>query len=348
MPSLSIVHVDTAAAFRGGQQALLTLACALRVRGHVQQIVTPADSALARRACAAGFPVSPLGSVHKLRQYVQEAQIVHTHSGRAQTLAFFATARLNALRVTTRHVAFEPRHPAVHRLKYTLTCHGVIAVSEGVRRILLSAGVPAEKITVIFNGVEPPAAAVTPGRRSAARAKYGLTDEHFVVGHLGAFTSEKGQDVAAQAASLLEQRLPGLRMVLGGEGPLRIAPTSRVLIPGFITDRDEFFAALDLFVMPSRSEGWGIAAAEALAHGVPVAASDTGGLGEIVDAGQTGWLLPPGDAEALAAAICEAASHPDRLRAMSARARERARRFSIEQTAAQTERLYRRLLDEAR
>src|SRR5262249_8780979 len=149
-------------------------------------------------------------------------------------------------------------------------------------------------------------------QRRTARLKYGLSDQHFVAGHLGAFTAEKGQDVAAQAAALLEARMPHLRMVLAGEGALRVPATERGLVPGFITERDEFFAALDLFIMPSRSEGWGIAAAEALAHGVPVAASNTGGLAEIVQAGETGWLLPPGNAEALADAVYEADSNPQR------------------------------------
>jgi 1,2-diacylglycerol 3-alpha-glucosyltransferase len=302
----------------------------LRTRGHTQTIVCPAGSALAERVRAEQFPVS--------EHCPRIAGIVHAHSGRAQNLAYWATLGWPVRRIVTRHVNFVPRHPLVHRLKYKWTCDGIIAVSDSVRRALLDAGVPADKIVTIHTGVEVPES--LPGR---ARERFGLTEDAFVVGHLGAFTAEKGQDVAAAAALILRETLPRARMVLAGEGPLKSRiPHDHVILPGFIADRAAFFAALDLFIMPSRSEAWGLAALEAMAHGVPVIASDIGGLAEIVDA-DSGWLVPPGDSAALALAIVTAASDPDRLRATGLRARERARLFSVERMAEQTEAFYRRV-----
>ena len=116
---------------------------------------------------------------------------------------------------------------------------------------------------------------------------------------MGAFTKEKGQDVAMAAAALLRESMPYARFILAGDGTLlndlrRRAPEN-VVFPGFLSDHAAFFAALDLFIMPSRSEAWGMAALEAMAHGVPVIASDVGGLPEIVEPGNGGWLVPPGD-----------------------------------------------------
>jgi glycosyltransferase involved in cell wall biosynthesis len=334
--------------FRGGQEALLLLARGLRNRGHDQRIATPADSALARSALKQGFETIPLTGPLALRRELRGYQIVHSHSGRAQNVVFLASARLPVLRVFTRHVAFEPRHPMIHRVKYSTTCDGIIAVSEAVRQGLLSSGVSAEIIEVIPNGIEIPPALPTSDERTAARGKFSCALEHFVAGHLGAFTPEKGQDVAIAAAALLRDRLPQLRMILAGEGAPPSASGEHVILPGFVKNRSEFFAALDLFVMPSRSEGWGLAAAEALAHGLPVVASATGGLPEIVEAGETGWLVPPGDPHALASTIVEAASQPARIREMGIRARERSRRFSSAQTAELTEAFYTRLLQEKR
>ncbi|MGH9594388.1 MAG: glycosyltransferase family 4 protein [Bryobacteraceae bacterium] len=324
---LSIVHIDTARDWRGGQEALLTLARGLRSRGHTQTIVCPSGSALAERAAAEQLPVS--------EQCPRIAGILHAHSGRAQNLAYWATLGWPVRRVVTRHVAFAPRHPLVHRLKYKWTCDGIIAVSDSVRRTLLDAGVPSDKIVTIHTGVEVPESLPRP-----ARAQFGLGENDFVVGHLGAFTAEKGQDVAAAAATMLRETLPRARVVLAGEGPLKSQiADENVILPGFITDHAEFFAALDLFIMPSRSEAWGLAALEAMAHGVPVIASEIGGLAEIVDA-ESGWLVPPGDPAALARAILSVASNPERLRAAGLKARDRARLFSVEQMVQQTEDFY--------
>ncbi len=168
-----------------------------------------------------------------------------------------------------------------------------------------------------------------------------------MAGHLGAFTQEKGQDVAAEALRLLRERMPRLRMILAGDGAARaeLEASSGLTLPGHIEDASQLLAALDVFVMPSRSEGWGLAALEAMAAGLPVIASNTGGLAEIVDAGETGWLVPPGDARALAEAIENAAADRERLREMGLLARERARRFSVEETARRTEEFYLRILD---
>ncbi|HEY6343984.1 MAG TPA: glycosyltransferase family 4 protein [Bryobacteraceae bacterium] len=347
---LSIVHVDSGRAFRGGQQALLTLARGLRARGHAQRIVAPPGSALIQRAREEGFDAMAAGNILALRRSLRGFPIVHAHSGRAQTLAYLASLGLPATRVVTRHVAFEPRWPRIHALKYSATCDGIIAVSKAVRKVLVEAGVPEEKIAVIPGGVDLPREIATPEQRCAARRKYNLAASDFVVGHLGAFSHEKGQDVAIAAAAILRDRLPSLRMILAGEGsPPAPAPRgagisvpggATVLLPGFIADREEFFAALDLFIMPSRSEGWGLAAVEALARGIPVLASKTGGLAEIVEAGETGWLVPPGDAQALAEAIAHAESDPKSLRIMTFEASKRSHRFSSDGMAELTELFY--------
>jgi len=319
--------VDTEEIWRGGQEALLTLARGLRTRGHRQTIVCPPSSALAERAIAAGFPIAKTG--------LRTADIVHAHGGRALTVAFWETLGGSARRVVTRHVAFRPRNPWLHWLKYQRTCSGVIAVSNAVRSGLIDSGVAPDKIEVIHTGIDVP-----------VLARHRSSDAAFVIGHLGAFTEEKGQDVAVAAAALLQPSLPRARFVLAGEGPLlaalrRNAPAN-VTFPGFISDRAAFYAGLDLFIMPSRSEAWGLAALEAMAHGVPVIASDVGGLPEIVEPGNGGWLVSVGDPAALARAIMAAAADPDRLREQSEKAGARARCFSVERMVDQTEEFYRR------
>jgi len=286
---------------------------------------------MADRAHSEGFPTEKLG--------LRSADIVHAHSGRAQNIAYRGTLWAPVRRVVTRHVAFEPRHPWVHRLKYTWTCHGIIAVSDAVRHALIDSGIPAKKIETIYTGIEV--------GEPASRA--GRSEGEFVVGHMGAFTAEKGQDVAVAAAALLQSSLPRARFILAGEGPLlenvRANVTKNVTLPGFVSDRAAFFASLDVFIMPSRSEAWGMAALEAMAHGVPVIASDIGGLAELVEDGNGGWLVRPGDDAALARAITYAATNPERLKEQREKAVERARLFSVDRMVEQTEAFYRRLVE---
>lgn len=228
----------------------------------------------------------------------------------------------------------------MHRMKYRWACQGIIAVSNAVRRGLIETGVPAAKIEVIHPGVALPETA------PRNRLRFGLGETDFVIGHMGAFTKEKGQDVAVAAAGLIQSSLPRARFVLAGDGALlaeirRSAP-GNVIFPGFVGDHAAFFSALDVFIMPSRSEAWGLAALEALAYGVPVIASDIGGLPEIIEPGDGGLLIPPGDPAALAQAILVAALDPDRLRVQGHKARDRARLFSVERMVDQTEAFYRR------
>lgn len=333
----------------------MSLARGLKQRGHSQLIICPESGPLAGRAAAQGLEVLRLGSIRTLRERLrnQRFDIVHAHDGKAQTISFRASIGLPVRRVASRQVAFTPRCPLIHRWKYSLTCHGVVANSQSVRKVLIAAGVPDAHIEVISPGIELPKTLFTPETRAAARAKWGFSRDEFVIGNIAAFTHEKGQDIALQAALLLASAFPGARMLLAGDGPqrsqARIAELARhasgiVQLPGFLDDLDTFYAALDLYIMPSRSEGWGLTALRAMAHGLPVVASNVGGLPEMVEQRMSGWLVTPESPEALTDAIIDAASDPARLHEFGSHARERAAQFSIERTVEETERFYLRLL----
>lgn len=359
---MKIAHIDTGKDFRGGQDLLLSLARGLNRRGHVQLIVSREGSPLTARATAEGLKTSALGKTGALRRLLREERfdIIHAHDGRGQTISFRASMGLPIVRVASRLVAFPPRHPLVHRWKYSLTSHGVIALSQAVRRVLLDAGVPDSHIEVIVPGIELPAKLPDARMRAAARSRWGftrapwgLTSDEFVIGHIGAFTPEKGQDTALKAAIELASKLPRARMLLAGDGPERSEPgmielarraSAIAQLPGFVDNLDEFYAALDLFIMPSRAEAWGLTALRAMAFGLPVIASDVGGLTEVVEHGKSGWLIEPERPAALAEAIVEAASDPVRLAEFGRRARIRAEQFSIARTVERTEQFYARLL----
>ena len=142
-------------------------------------------------------------------------------------------------------------------------------------------------------------------------------------------------------------------MLLVGDGPLRRDPAvlekvrlahGCAQLPGYLKPSAEFYAGLDLFLINSTSEALGLSAIYAMAYGVPVIATHVGGLPGVVAAGETGWLIPPGDSAVLSATIAEAASDPGRLRRFGLAGRVRARLFSSDAAAQRTEALYNRLL----
>ena len=364
---MKIVHVDTGNALRGGQEQLLLLAHGLERRGHDQLIVCSEGTPLEVRARREAFRVSTLpahdpGHAHgtaELRQRVlaERPEILHAHDGKGQDIAWLASFGMPVRRIASRHVTFQPQGSGgrlAHRLKYTHTCHGVIAPSEFIKQLLVDSGVPATNIEVIPGKIEWPRELPSAELRSGVRAAGGFGARRFVVGQLGAFTEEKGQDVAIEAGALLKEELPDARIVLAGElsreALVRIfgrlhGLEDRIRLEGYVENLEAFYAGLDLFIMPSRAEGLGLAALQAMAHGLAVVASRVGGLPEVVADGESGWLIPPGSPRALADAIIAAASDRVRLARFGANARERARQFSTDLMLDRTEALYQRLLD---
>jgi glycosyltransferase involved in cell wall biosynthesis len=361
---LKIGHVDTGLVLRGGQRQLLLLARGLRPRGHSQLIVCPEGSELYGCATADGFAALALPQndfrhiqgIWQLRRRLHQdgLMLLHAHDGVGQTVAWLSSLATGARRIATRRVTYLPKRRLDYRLKYKHTCHAVVAVSHFVGRILEDTGIPREMVNVIPDGIEIPERLPDAASRHATRAKWHLGESEFVIGHLGGISAEKGQDLALKALEILANRLPNAKLVLGGNISAEELATSRlasavaggqVLLAGFQENLFEFFSGLDVYIMPSRSEGLGSAALLAMAHALPVIATRVGGLPEVVEEGKTGWLVAPESPNALADAIAAAASNPARLKELGSNARLRSKEFSADIMVERTEALYRRLMN---
>ena len=192
----------------------------------------------------------------------------------------------------------------------------ITTVSQPLADVLREAGVPADRITVIPNGVDT--ARFSLGDRDAARRTLDLDASPLVV-CVSRLSHEKGVDVLVDAASRLAATLPAARFVVVGEGPERPALEARIAATG-LGDRFRlagavphamvatWMTAADVIAMPSRREGHPNAAMEALACGRPLVASQAGALTELVTASR-GLTVPPADAAALSAALATALTH---------------------------------------
>jgi glycosyltransferase involved in cell wall biosynthesis len=168
-----------------------------------------------------------------------------------------------------------------------------------------------------------------------------------IVGNVARLAEQKGQRTLLEAVPTVLERHPETRFVIAGDGELRdelerLAKPfgEHVVMLGNRSDVPDLLASFDVFAFPSRFEGLCVAVIEAQAAGVPVVATPVGGIKETVVDGETGWLVPVGDARALADRIVDVLDRPDEAGRLAADARRRAARFSVERMVADTLALY--------
>jgi len=265
-------------------------------------------------------------------------------------------------RARLKRAAYLPLRRAVRACARHADC--VIATDRALEpAVLAHLEVPRERVRVIPNALDLPEidALATPSEGTRVRAEAGVNPEDVVLLSVGRIEANKGFHVLAAALGALREHSGPIaegrwRWVVVGTGPFRSRLDAaidaaqirdRVLFTGRVEDRrlHAWYEAADVFVHPTLYEGSSLVTLEAMAHRRPVIASRAGGLPDKVQPGVSGWLVPPGDPSALAAAISGALADPERLPAMGQQGRLIVeRKFSWEAAGAATVRLYRELL----
>jgi glycosyltransferase involved in cell wall biosynthesis len=253
----------------------------------------------------------------------------------ASVLSAVRHARTRApLRLTVRRIARQAAvsawiEPGLYR-KAALVLPVCRTVGEAVHRWYR---VPQRRIVVVSNALDPAPFRPDPGRRGALRASWRAADDTIVLLSVGILSDQKGVDLAIDALS----RLDGLdaQLIVVGDGPMRceletfahargVAPRVRFVGPVAFDALPDFYRAADVFLFPTvRREGQPGVMLEAMASELPVIASRLGANEEVVDDGDTGWLVPRGDAAALAAKIQALAGDRALARSMGRRGRAR-------------------------
>jgi glycosyltransferase involved in cell wall biosynthesis len=267
--------------------------------------------------------------------------IVHTFHGHVLR-GYFGPVRAGAFRLLERWLA---------RMTTAL-----VAVSPQVRDDLVALGVaPPEKFVVIRLGVElEQRVSAEDGTRAETRRVMGVPDGRFLVGWIGRMTSVKQTDDVLAALAALRGRGVDAGLCLVGDGPDRDMVERRAkelgvmrscLFLGYQEGVAQYYAALDAVILPSRNEGTPVSAIEALAARRPVVATRVGGVPDVVRDGIDGFLVEPGDVDALAERLARLARDP----ALAARMGEAGRarvvpRYDVDRLIEDVDRLYRSLL----
>jgi len=329
----------------------------LRQSGSIRRIDVPS---LVR-------PIRPAKDVRaaaELKKIIARGRfdIVHTHSSKAGLLGRWA-ARGSAARVVhTPHGHVFDGYFGVPLTQVILAaerkaaawCDRIVVLTDAGRRDHLDRRVGrAAQFVTIPSGVPLGKVSHALEARASAREALGIAPDAFVVGCVARLEPVKGQIHLVEAIARLAASMPSLTLLLAGDGERREALESharargiadRVIFAGAVADPVQALAASDLFALPSLNEGMGRAAVEAMAAGVPVIASAVGGLPEVLDRGNAGLLVPPGDPGALADAIRELAGSPDKRSRLAGAARIRAARYDENVMIDRLDTLYRELL----
>jgi len=355
--ALAITDLDIG----GAERALVALATGLDRRRWLPSVVAlGGEGALAGPLREAGIAVECLdvdrrrparaigalvGTLRRARPRLVQSFLFHANV--ASKLAGPLAGRpwvVGGLRVAERRKRW---HLALDRLTSRLST-GSVCVSEGVRRFSSEpGGIAADRLVVIPNGVDP-----APFDRAGGvdRAALGVPAGAFLTLYVGRLDPQKGLGVLLDAASEVIEARPDWHLALAGDGPERealrarpVAHPDRVRRIHWLGRRDDVPSLLksaDLLVLPSLWEGMPNVVLEAMAARRPVVASAVEGTEDLVEPGRTGWLVPPGDAGALASALRDAASDPGRLRRYGEAGRAR---VEAEFTPGRVVRAYERL-----
>ena len=235
---------------------------------------------------------------------------------------------------------------------------GLVSVSGFVKDCLVeNEGFPRRRVRVVYNGIAAETFDASEGR-AAVRVSQNLSADDPVIGIAARFAPVKDHATLLRAFADVVRERPNAKLALAGDGETRaamerlagelgIAASCRFL--GVRRDVPALLASWDVFCLSSLSEGTSVTILEAMATGLPVAATDVGGNPEIVRNGETGFLTPRGDAPALGRAILDLLRDPKRARRFGDAGRTLAReRFTIDRMTQKYRELYRELLSGAR
>ncbi|MBI4753732.1 glycosyltransferase family 4 protein [Candidatus Desantisbacteria bacterium] len=361
MQGLKILHIDTANNWRGGEQQALYLVAGLQEKGYPQIVVCQPDSLLFQRCqgYAEVIPVKMRGewdviAALKLAQIIDTkgVHLIHLHSSHAHALGLTA-AKISKSKpkvVVSRRVDFHLRRNPITWIKYRLGVDRIIAVSNAIKQVLLADGIRQDRIAIVHDGIDVEKFSGNIDSKYLYQ-ELGLNPCHPIVGIIAALAPHKDHKTFLRACSHVKHQV---QFLIVGDGKLkgklqqivkRLNMERDVIFTGFRDDIPQILSILNVFVVSSCLEGLNTSILEAQAAGVPVIATRTGGIPEIIHDEINGLLVPPQDTMSLAEGIIRLLEDKTLAMRLSAKGREDVKKFSKEAMVDATESIYHQLMD---
>ncbi|MBF0182874.1 MAG: glycosyltransferase family 4 protein [Magnetococcales bacterium] len=318
---LRIAHSESSLGWGGQELRTLTEAAGMIARGHQVTLLTPPQAKIYQAARQRTLPVEAVRITRKslpglwdLWRWLRHNPVdcLISHSSVDSWLAA-VSCRLLArppVIIRLRHIsAAVPRNMATRWL-YTRGCHHIVTTGEALRQQLINDnGFPGERITSIPTGID--LQRFCPGSASEARQSLALPEDKLIIGIVATLRSWKGHSYLLQAVAALQRQ--DIHVLIIGDGPQRhnlqqqiasLQLTTQVTLAGNQENVVPWLQACDLFALPSyANEGVPQSLMQAMACGIPAISTPVGSIGELIEEGVTGLLVPPKDAAALQQAL---------------------------------------------
>jgi len=312
---MRVLHIETGRNLYGGALQVAYLLQGLKGSGVRSILVCPEGSEIAQ--AAAGFaevhPLPMRGELDvlfglRLIRLIRKVRpdLIHVHSRRGADLWGAVAARATGTRAVLTRRVDNPENAMLARFKYRQFAR-VVSISEGIRQVLIKEGVPARHVSCVHSAVDM-ADRRQDCDRSWFRREFGLAESHQTVAVIAQLIPRKGHRFLIEAAPEILEKCPEAHFLFFGKGALRQELESlcaeagirdKVIFAGFRDDLRHILPCIDLVVHPALMEGLGVSLLQAAASGVPIVGARSGGIPEIVRDGVNGYLVPPGDAQAL-------------------------------------------------
>jgi len=360
---LSLFQIDAGKDWREGQRQSFFLAKELKRNGYSFQFVVQPGSPIHQKASDARLPVLQLKISGKtdalsilrlsLAMKRKKCRLVNFHDAHSVAVGSAAASLAKVpIKVISTRADFPLKKNVLSRRKYAKNVDAIIAISEGVKNVLVEGGIDAKRIHVIPDGID-----FTPYEDKTSkdylRREFSFAPDDFLVGFVTQLSDNKGHKYLIQISKHLREHTPKIKIIIVGEGPLQMELNKKVkeiqgkdvvFFLGFREDIPQILNSLDVFVHSSYHKGLGSIIMDAMACRLPVVATRVGGIPEMVDHQKTGLVVPPQRPKSLAKAIIKMYEDRELAHLLGQRGYEHVhKKFSAESMASKTIDLYEEL-----
>ncbi len=360
---MSLFLIDAGRTWRGVPRPSFLLAGELGVQGFPVRLVVQADSPVHEKAAAEGLPLLPMklkdesevGAAYRLSRAMRRDKCVlaHFHEARSVSIGGSACARAKVpIRIVSGRDGVLARPGLLTGRRHIESVDLIVAGSEGARDALLRRSIPPERIEIVPPGIDFSAFQAA-GEKDFLRRELGFRPDDFLVGLMARLEDEKGHRYLIEAARILKERTPKIKIVILGRGRLALAADAQArdlgsgemsFFLGSGAEEPRVLDSLDCFVACSELAGQETAVMNAMASRLPVVATQVAGIADVVLHDETGYLVSPRNPRALGEAIYTIFKDVDLAKRFGERGSEVIdERFSGRAMARKTITLYKRI-----